>query len=97
MTRKFLHQFEPEALSPVPYPGHEVELTVQEIEAAGILEVLQRTGARVGSWSLLEALLDPGTSQFLFRVPLGAAREVKVAVSGVFGRFVARAYLSRYL
>jgi hypothetical protein len=97
MTRKFLHQFEPEALSPVPRPSDEVELTVQEIEAAGIAEVLQRSGARVGSWSLLEALLEPGDSRFLFREPLGAAREVKVAASGLFGRFVARAYLTRYL
>ncbi len=96
MTRKFLHKFEPKALSPVPHPGDEVELTVQEIEAAGIAEVLQRSGARVGSWSLLEALLEPGDSQFLFREPLGAAREVKVAASGLFGRFVARAYLTRY-
>ena len=27
---------------------------------------------------------------------LGQAREVKVALSGLFGRFVARAYLERY-
>lgn len=91
-----MHQFEPKNLSPVAYPGDEVELTVQEIEAAGILEVLQRSGARVGSWSILEALLEPGDPKFRFREPLGAAREVKVAASGLFGRFVARAYLTRY-
>ncbi|MCA0002786.1 MULTISPECIES: hypothetical protein [Mesorhizobium] len=33
---------------------------------------------------------------FIFREPLGQAREVKVALSGLFGRFVARAYLERY-
>ncbi len=32
----------------------------------------------------------------MFREPLGQAREVKVALSGLFGRFVARAYLERY-
>lgn len=32
----------------------------------------------------------------MFRAPLGQAREVKVALSGLFGRFVARAYLERY-
>jgi hypothetical protein len=31
------------------------------------------------------------------RKPLGQAREVKVALSGLFGRFVARTYLERYL
>jgi hypothetical protein len=95
MTRKFEHRFDPAALSPVPTPG-DVELTVQEIEAAGIEEILQRSGAKIGSWSLLDALLEPGDSRFRFREPLGAAREVKVAASGLFGRFVARAYLSRY-
>ena len=39
---------------------------------------------------------DAGTP-FIFREPLGQAREVKVALSGLFGRFVARAYLDRYL
>ncbi len=28
---------------------------------------------------------------FIFKEPLGQAREVKVALSGLFGRFVARA------
>ena len=32
----------------------------------------------------------------MFHEPLGQAREVKVALSGLFGRFVARAYLERY-
>lgn len=47
----------------------------------------------------LDALLTatgPGTP-FIFKEPLGQAREVKVALSGLFGRFVARAYLERYL
>jgi hypothetical protein len=33
---------------------------------------------------------------FVFREPLGQAREVKVALSGLFGRFIARAYLERH-
>ena len=59
----------------------------------------QTPGAAFGSWTILEALLEPtgdGTP-FVFRRPLGEAREVKVALSGLFGRFVARAYLERYL
>ena len=47
---------------------------------------------------MLDALLEPTGSgtPFVFREPLGQAREVKVALSGLFGRFVARAYLERY-
>lgn len=33
---------------------------------------------------------------FVFKKLLGQAREVKGALSGLFGRFVARAYLERY-
>lgn len=96
MTRTFLHSFDPPASSPVA--GATVDLDVSEIEDAGIREVLQTPGAAYGAWSILDALLTPtGTgTPFIFREPLGQAREVKVALSGLFGRFVARAYLERY-
>jgi hypothetical protein len=74
-----------------------VDLTVQEVEDAGLREVLQTPGVALGNWGLLNALLHPGSSHFLFHAPLGQAREVKTAVSGLFGRFVARAYATRYL
>lgn len=96
MTRTFLHSFDPPSASPVSGPI--VDLEVSEIEDAGIREVLQTPGAAYGAWSMLDALLAPtglGTP-FVFREPLGQAREVKVALSGLFGRFVARAYLERY-
>lgn len=96
MTRTFLHSFDPHAASPVA--GTSVDLEVADIEDAGIREVLQTPGAAYGAWSILDALLTPtgvGTP-FVFREPLGQAREVKVALSGLFGRFVARAYLERY-
>jgi len=96
MTRNFLHSFEPATASPVAGPT--VDLDVSGIEDAGIREVLQTPGAAYGAWSILDALLTPtGTgTPFIFREPLGQAREVKVALSGLFGRFVARAYLERY-
>ncbi|ODT21755.1 MAG: hypothetical protein ABS35_16395 [Kaistia sp. SCN 65-12] len=96
MTRSFLHSFEPATASPVAGPT--VDLDVSDIEDAGIREVLQTPGAAYGAWSILDALLTPtGTgTPFIFREPLGQAREVKVALSGLFGRFVARAYLERY-
>lgn len=76
--------------------GPKVKLSIEEIEAAGVREVLQTPGAALGSWSLLDALLAK-CDKFRFVEPLGQAREVKVALSGLFGRFVARAYLERYL
>jgi hypothetical protein len=96
MTRTFLHSFDLPSASPVS--GAIVDLEVSEIEDAGIREVLQTPGAAYGAWSILDALLAPTGSgtPFVFREPLGQAREVKVALSGLFGRFVARAYLERY-
>jgi len=96
MTRTFIYNFTPPSLD--PSPGATIALDVSDIEDAGIREVLQTPGAAYGAWSILDALLAPtgaGTS-FLFKQPLGQAREVKVALSGLFGRFVARAYLERY-
>lgn len=96
MTRTFLHSFDPPAASPVAGPT--VDLDVSDIEDAGIREVLQTPGAAYGAWSILDALMTPtgAGTPFIFREPLGPAREVKVALSGLFGRFVARAYLEHH-
>lgn len=96
MTRTFLHSFDPPTANPVTGPT--VNLDVAAIEDAGIREVLQTPGAAYGAWSILDALLTPTGSgtPFIFKEPLGQAREVKVALSGLFGRFIARAYLERY-
>jgi hypothetical protein len=93
MTRMFAHSFDPAAQSPC---GAEASLTAAEIENAALLEVLQAPGARLMSGAILESLLTTSNSKFLFTQPLGQAREVKVALSGLLGRFVARAYLTRY-
>ncbi|WP_128916096.1 hypothetical protein [Bradyrhizobium nanningense] len=96
MTRTFLHDFDPPTASPVAGPT--VSLEVSDIEDAGIREVLQTPGAAYGAWSILDTLLEPtgpGTP-FVFKERLGQAREVTVVLSGLFGRFVARAYLEQY-
>jgi len=90
----FDHSFTPPAASTL---GASVDLDVREIEDAGLFEILQTPGAALTSWQFLDALLDPAVTTFSFLEPLGQAREVKTAVSGLFGRFVARAYATRYL
>jgi hypothetical protein len=93
VTRTFRHEFEPTQLNRI---GPNVQLTSAEIEQAGLLEVLQTPGARLMSGALLESLLSQSSNNFLFNQQLGQAREVKVALSGLLGRFVARAYLTRH-
>jgi hypothetical protein len=90
----FHHNFEPSSATVL---GASVDLTTREIEDAGLREILQTPGAALGNWDLLDALLEPGHLDFVFREPLGQAREVKTALSGLFGRFVARAYATRHL
>ena len=92
-TKTFRHSFHP--VWDDPAPGGTVTLSVKAIEDAGVREVLQTPGAALGSWAFLDALLAE-CQEFRFLEPLGQAREVKVALSGLFGRFVARAYLEDY-
>lgn len=89
----FSHRFS----TPAASASSTVDLTVREIEDAGLLEILQTPGAAVGNWKILDALLDPAVSTFTFAQQLGHAREVKTAISGLFGRFVARAYATKFL
>ena len=93
MVRTIAHDFDPPSASPVV--GPDVQLSVQEIEDAALREILQTPGAGFASWTILDRLLAPG-SPFMFVEPLGQSREVKIALSGLYGRFVARAYLERY-
>lgn len=90
----FIHRFEPASADPV---GPTCVLTSRAIEDAGLLEILQTPGAPLGHWGLFDVLLDGTSPDFVFREPIGRAREVKTALSGLFGRFVARAYASEYL
>src|SRR5690606_8595979 len=95
-VRTLFHRFDPPAASPVTTTT--VDLDIRDIEDAGLREVLQTPGAAYGAWFFLDPLLEPtgAGTPFIFREPVGQAREVKVALSGLFGRFVARAYLERY-
>jgi hypothetical protein len=90
----FIHNFEPASGSTL---GGTVDLPTRAVEDAGLLEILQSPGPTVGLWGLFEPLLDLASAEFRFVEPLGQSREVKTALSGLFGRFVARAYATRRL
>jgi hypothetical protein len=90
----FTHSFDPPGGSSL---GAIVDLTAEEVEAAGIREILQTPGAKMGHWGLLGPLLDPSSPDFIFLEPLGQSREVKTALSGLLGRLVARAYATKHL
>ena len=78
--------------------GFPVHLGVSNIEEVGLMEVLQPTGAKFGNWNFLEELIVKKAKKnfFVFKSQLGAAREIKVSLSCLFGRFIARTYLQKY-
>jgi hypothetical protein len=90
----FAHDFTPASASTL---GTVVDLSTRAVEDAGLLEILQSPGPAVGLWGLFDPLLELTSAEFRFAEPLGQSREVKTALSGLFGRFVARAYATRYL
>ncbi|OEC99705.1 hypothetical protein A9Z06_17330 [Rhizobium sp. YK2] len=91
MSRILIYSFTPP--SPGPAPDAPIELNVSEIEDAGIPVVLQTPGAAHGARSILDALLSPiGVGiPVIFKQSLGQAHEIKVALSGLSSRLVARA------
>jgi hypothetical protein len=90
----FIHDFTPASASAL---GVTVDLSTRAVEDAGLLEILQSPGPALGLWGLFDPLLDLASAEFRFIEPLGQSREVKTALSGLFGRFVARAYATRHL
>jgi len=73
-----------------------IELSTGEIADAAIREICQLSLSAAPFDLLLEQLLAPADKWFRWIGPLGEIRETKTALSGLFGRFIARAYLTRY-
>lgn len=95
MTRRFRHNFSPRWQG--THGHHSIELTTTEIAEAAIREIVQIGLTTVPFDLFVEQLLVPLDRWFRWIQPLGHVRETKTALSGLFGRFVARAYLTRYL
>jgi hypothetical protein len=98
LPRTFDYRFDPAALDPLGGSAT-ATLTVQEVEDAGLKEILQTPGARFAPWSVLAGLLVAGRAHapFVFDEPLGRTRETRRALSDLFARCVARAWLERHL
>src|SRR5579863_10361189 len=93
--RTFHHTFSP-FTHPLSHLGA-VSISTTEIAQAGIIEIIQLALSAAPFDLLLENLLVPGDHWFKWLGPLGQIRETKTALSGLFGRFVARAYLTKFL
>lgn len=70
-------------------------LSTTDIAEAATLEIIQLSLSASPFDLLLEHLLTPGISAFEWVAQLGHIRETKTALSGLFGRFIARAYLTQ--
>lgn len=73
-----------------------LELRTTDIAVAALYEITQLSLNATPFNLFLEELLAPGTKRFKWVSQLGQVRETRTALSGLFGRFVARAYLARH-
>jgi hypothetical protein len=93
--RRFHHSFAPSGQGTSDLS--EIELTTTEIADAAVYEIVQTALTAAPFFDLfLDQLLAPESQWFRWVSPLGEIRETRTALSGLFGRFVARAYLTRY-
>lgn len=93
-VRHFNHHFSPagqgtSGIDPLP-------LTTEEIGAAAMMEIVQMSLSASPFTLVLDQLMDGSCTWFKWIGQLGQVRETRTALSGLFGRFVARAYLERY-
>ncbi|WP_143755057.1 hypothetical protein [Caulobacter sp. B11] len=93
-TRYFNHAYFEDGLYQ-PGPST-VSLTTMEIAEAAMREIVQLDLSASPFDIFMTDLLDPHTSSFRWIAQLGQIRETRTALSGLFGRFIARAYLTRY-
>lgn len=91
---KFQHSFYPPGTG--THGINPLELTTADIANAAIVEIVQTSMTASPFGLLLDQLLDPSDGYFRWIARLGQVRETRTALSGLFGRFVARAYLTRY-
>lgn len=71
-------------------------MSTSEVALAAIKEIAQLSLNAAPFNLFLDELLEPSTKLFRWVSELGHVRETRTALSGLFGRFVARAYLTRY-
>lgn len=76
--------------------GLELPLTTLDVAEAAMREIVQLELSASPFDIFMTGLLDPSTDWFTWVAQLGQVRETRTALSGLFGRFVARAYLTRY-
>ena len=91
--RDFTHRFSQDGLADV---FGQLTLSTDDIAAAAVREITQLALPSAPFGLFLDQLLVPNDPWFTWLSQIGQVRETRTAFSGLFGRFVARAYLERY-
>ncbi|WP_343698958.1 hypothetical protein [Caulobacter sp.] len=76
--------------------GQTLSLTTSQIAGAAMREIIQLELSASPFDIFMTDLLDSTTDDFRWVAQLGQIRETRTALSGLFGRFVARAYLTHH-
>lgn len=91
MTKTFRYIFSTAINPGVPTT---ISFSIAEIAGAAVMEIAQLSSASVAFGSFLSEITS-SSSYFEWSSRLGEVRETRTALSGLFGRFVARAFLAR--
>jgi hypothetical protein len=96
-TRTLDYEFAPTALRPPSLTGGTISLNTDTLGQIATLELSQTSPVIMGLGLAIYGLLQPGDQLWRWRdAGPGIGREVRRAMSGLFGRFVARWYLTTY-
>jgi len=90
--KRFNYHFTPYS----PTNPSEITLTVRQIARAAIAEMGQLASASIAFGTFLNEITKDPNNFFIWSKRLGTVRETRTALSGLFGRYIARAYLEQY-
>src|SRR6516165_5249810 len=96
-TRTFDYEIDPAALRPPGVTGGAITLNTDALGQIATLELSQTSPVIMGLGLAIHGLLQPGDELWRWRdAGPGIGREVRRAMSGLMGRFIARWYLTTH-
>ncbi len=97
LSRTLRYEIEPPHLRPALITGDTITIDMPSLAISATRELSQTSPVLMGLGPVIHDLLAPGSSEWRWRDSgPGVGREVRRAMSGLFGRFIARWYLETH-
>lgn len=97
LTRTLTYEICPRGLTPSSTVGDSIDIDTGALAVSATRELSQTSPVLMGLGPAIHDLLAPGAAEWRWRDSgPGVGREVRRAISGLFGRFIARWYLETH-